>query len=142
MYETACLEGAKELIERNRPLDALWMLERISGNKQADKLLDSYVYRIIGRWKDAQGKEYVFRADGSCCIVGKEGYYGGKGYAIYVGSEPYPQKETYSVVNLRGKNLTLKDKQSGKNIRLTYVGEAEAKANKTAEATPDEATEE
>lgn len=127
MIETACLEGAKELIERNRPLDALPMLERIRENKQAKKLLEGYVYRIIGRWKDAQGVEYIFRADGSCSIVGEEGYFGGKGYGIAVGQEPYPEKETYSVVNLRGKNLTLKNLESGKNIRLTYVGEATEK---------------
>ena len=123
MIETACLEGAKELIERNRPLDALPLLERINKNKQAAKMLEAYVYRIIGRWKDAQGMEYMFRADGSCVIAGEEGYFGGKGYGIAVDKEAYPTKESYSVVNLRGKNLTLKDAQTGKNIRLTYVGE-------------------
>ncbi len=139
MYETACLEGAKELIERGRPLDALPLLERIASNKQADKLLDSYVYRVIGRWKDAQGTEYIFRPDGSCLLAGEEGYFGGKGYAIFVGSEPYPTKEVYSVVSLRGKNLTIKNGQTGKNIRLTYVGEATAKPAETEPATPSEA---
>ncbi len=133
MYETACLSGAQELIDEKRPLDALPLLERIADNKTADKLLDLYVYRIIGRWKDAQGVEYMFRRDGSCVIIGEEGYFGGAGYTISVGSEPYPTEEAYDVVSLRGKNLTLKDRETGRNIRLTYVGEPTEKS----EAAPD-----
>ncbi|MBR5288549.1 MAG: hypothetical protein IKU34_08180 [Clostridia bacterium] len=134
MYETACLSLAQKLIEEAKPLDALPLLERIAGNKQADKLLDGYVYRIIGRWKDAKGAQYMFRPDGSCVIVGEEGYFGGKGYGIAVGSEPYPTKQTYGVVNLRGKNLTLMDEKTQEYIRLTYVGEATAKPQEEAAA--------
>lgn len=131
MYETACLSAARELIEQKRPLDALPMLERIEDSSAAQKLLSSYVYRIIGRWKDAKGAEYMFRRDGSCAILGEEGYFGGEDYAIAVDSEPYPTKATYSVVNLRGKNLTLREETSGNNIRLTYVGEPTEKAQET-----------
>ncbi len=127
MYETACLSWAQKLIEEDKPLEALPLLERIEGNKQADNLLDGYVYRIIGRWKDPKGAEYMFRRDGSCVIVGEEGYFGGKGYGIAVSSEPYPTRQTYGVVNLRGKNLTLRDEATQAYIRLSYVGEATEK---------------
>ena len=96
---------------------------RIRTNKQAAKLLEAYVYRIIGRWKDARGVEYTFRRDGSCCIAGEEGYFGGSGYDIAVGAEKYPTKAVYSVVSLRNKTLTLKNLSAGSTVRLSYVGE-------------------
>ena len=106
-----------------KPLDALPILKRIEGNKTAKKRMEAYVYQLIGRWKDTRGTEYVFREDGSCCIAGKEGYFGGSGYEITVGDEPYPTKGEYSVVSVRGKTVTLRGLQSGRTIRLSYLGE-------------------
>jgi len=124
LYESACAERAQALIEMGRPLDALELLEEIEDvNKAAKKKLEAYVYRIIGRWKDAHGVEYIFRRDGSCSIAGEEGYFGGSGYAIRMGGEPYPTKDVYSVVNLRGQTLTLKKLDTGSTVRLSYVGE-------------------
>ena len=124
MYENACFERAQALIEMGRPLDALPLLEQIASiNKSAKKKLDAYVYRIIGRWKDARGREYIFRRDGSCSIAGEEGYFGGIGYDIAVGAEEYPTKAAYSVVSLRNKTLTLKNLSAGTTVRLSYLGE-------------------
>ena len=124
MYESACLQRAQALIEMNRPLDALPLLEQIQDlSKAAQKRLDAYVYRIIGRWKDARGVEYVFRRDGTCSIAGREGYFGGSGYEITMGSEPYPTKGAYSVVNLKSNTLTLKNLETKSTVRLSYVGE-------------------
>ena len=129
MYITACLERAKALTDMRRPLDALPLLESIREvSETARKRLDAYVYRIIGRWKDSRGVEYVFRRDGSCVIAGEAGYYGGSGYEITFGSEPYPTRAVLSVVSLRGKAMTLRDLETRKNIRLSYVGEAEETA--------------
>ena len=123
MYESACLARAQELTALGKPLDALPILKRIEGNKTAKKRMEAYVYQLIGRWKDTRGTEYVFREDGSCCIAGKEGYFGGSGYEITVGDEPYPTKGEYSVVSVRGKTVTLRGLQSGRTIRLSYLGE-------------------
>ena len=124
MYQSACLQRAQALIEMNRPLDALPLLEQIERlSKTAQKRLDAYVYRIIGRWKDARGVEYVFRRDGTCSIAGREGYFGGSGYEITMGSEPYPTKGAYSVVNLKSNTLTLKNLETKSTVRLSYVGE-------------------
>ena len=125
MYETACLSRAKELIEQKRPLDALPLLERINGSKQADRLLDAYVYRIIGRWKDSKGVEYIFRRDGTCSIAGEELYFGGEDYTITIGKEPYPTEPGYSVISLKNRTLTIRREGEEGNIRLSYVGEAE-----------------
>ena len=127
MYESACLARAQELTALGKPLDALPILKRIEGNKTAKKRMEAYVYQLIGRWKDTRGTEYVFREDGSCCIAGKEGYFGGSGYEITVGDEPYPTKGEYSVVSVRGKTVTLRGLQSGRTIRLSYLGEPTAK---------------
>ena len=123
MYESACLARAQELTALGKPLDALPILKRIEGNKTAKKRMEAYVYQLIGRWKDTRGTEYVFREDGSCCIAGQEGYFGGSGYEITVGDEPYPTKGEYSVVSVRGKTVTLRGLQSGRTIRLSYLGE-------------------
>ena len=124
MYIDACIERAKVLEETGRPLDALPLLEGIEQvSKAAGKRLDAYVYRIIGRWKDSRGVEYVFRRDGTCAIAGEEAYFGGSGYDIFMGDAPYPEKTGFSVVSLKGKTLTLKNRESGKNVRLNYVGE-------------------
>ena len=129
MYIEACLERAKALSDTNRPLDALGLLESIEDvSKTAKKRLEAYVYRIIGRWKDSRGVEYIFRRDGSCAIAGEEKYFGGSSYEIYVGSEPYPTQAAYTIVNLKNKTLTLKNLETGKNMRLNYVGEATEKA--------------
>ncbi len=126
MYEEACMQRAQALIDMRRPLDALELLEQIQSiNKTAKKKLDAYVYRIIGRWKDARGVEYIFRRDGSCTIAGEEGYFGGSGYDLAVGTEKYPTKAAYSVVSLRNKTLTLKKLDTKSTIRLSYVGDAE-----------------
>ena len=123
MYEQACLSRAQELIAQNRPLDALPLLEKIPSSKTAQKLMDAYVYQLIGRWKDTRGTEYIFRRDGSCRIDGREGYFGGKNYEITVGEEPYPTTGEYSVVSVKNKAVTLRGLQSGKTIRLNYLGE-------------------
>lgn len=127
MYESACLARAQELTALGRPLDAYPILKRIEGNKTAKKRLEAYVYQLIGRWKDTRGTEYIFREDGSCRIAGEEGYFGGSGYEITVGSEPYPMEGAYSVVSVRGSTVTLRGLQSGKTIRLSYLGEPTAK---------------
>lgn len=127
LYEEACLGLAQELIGLDRPLEALPILERIPDNKTAKKRLNDYVFRIIGRWKETRGTEFVFRRDGTCRIAGTERYFGGKGYEIDVGDEPYPTTAAYSVVSLRGSTLTIKDRASGKTLRLTYLGLPDAK---------------
>ena len=127
MYEKACMQRAQALVDMRRPLDALELLEQIEAiNKTAKKRLDAYVYRIIGRWKDPRGVEYVFRRDGSCAIAGEEGFFGGSGYDIAVGPEKYPTKAAYSVVSLRNKTLTIKKLDTGSTVRLSYVGEPTA----------------
>lgn len=137
MYESACLQRAQALIEMGRPLDALPLLEQIeSRSKTAQKRLDAYVYRIIGRWKDARGVEYVFRRDGTCSVAGREGYFGGSGYDITIGSEPYPTKGAYSVVNLRGKTLSLKNLETKSTVRLSYVGEPTQQEGETISEEP------
>ena len=126
LYEQACMQRAQALIDMRRPLDALELLEQMEPiNKTAKKKLDAYVYRIIGRWKDARGVEYVFRRDGSCAIAGEECYFGGSGYDLYVGAQKYPTTAAYSVVSLRSKTLTLKNVDTGSTVRLSYVGEPE-----------------
>ncbi len=115
--------GKARSILQEHCIDALPILKRIEGNKTAKKRMEAYVYQLIGRWKDTRGTEYVFREDGSCCIAGKEGYFGGSGYEITVGDEPYPTKGEYSVVSVRGKTVTLRGLQSGRTIRLSYLGE-------------------
>ena len=125
MYIDACLERAKVLAETDRPLDALPLLESIEDvSKTARDRLDAYVYRIIGRWKDSRGVEYIFRRDGTCSIAGEEAYFGGSGYEITMGDAPYPTENAFNVVSLKNKTLTLKNDETKKNIRLNYVGEA------------------
>ena len=131
MYEEACLTRADELIAANRPLDALPVLERIPDNATAKKRLDAYVYQIIGRWKDRNGREFTFRRDGSCTIDGEEMYFGGRNYDLYLGGEPYPTKAAYGIVSLKKGVLTIRSKETGKDTRLTYLGEP-------AEAAPEE----
>ena len=123
MYGDACLARADELIAMGKPLDALPVLERIPESKTAQKRLDAYVYRIIGRWKDTKGREFIFRRDGTCSIDGKELYFGGSGYYIFVGEAPYPSATKYHVVSLKRGALSLRDEETNKNFRLTYLGE-------------------
>ena len=123
LYEDACLGLAQELIGLGRPLEALPYLEKIPENRTAKKRLNDYVYRIIGRWKETRGTEFNFQRDGTCSIAGTERFFGGSGYEVYIGDEPWPRSAAYSVVSLRGTTLTLKDKATGKNLRLTYLGE-------------------
>ncbi|MCI6375511.1 MAG: soluble NSF attachment family protein [Clostridiales bacterium] len=134
LMEQACLSRAKELIAQRRPLDALPVLERIPDSANAQKLLDAYVYQIIGRWKDTRGREYVFRRDGSCSIDGQEGYFSGSDYDIAVGDAPYPTQAAYGVISLKKGVLTLKEVQSGSTLRLTYLGEPTERAQEPQEA--------
>ena len=89
---------------------------------KAAKLLNAYVYQIIGRWKDTRGTEYIFRRDGTCRIAGEERYFGGSNYDISLGDSPYPTSAGYGVVSLRNQTLTLKDRAAGTTLRLTYLG--------------------
>lgn len=136
MYVEACLARADELIAQQRPLDALPFLERIPDNATAQRRLTAYVYQIIGRWKTTSGIEYVFRRDGSCRIDGEELYFGGSGYEIRIGEEPYPTTGVYSVVSLRNGSMTLRSIETGKDIRLSYLGEATEKEDPGDEQEP------
>lgn len=133
MYEQACLNRAQELTGMGRPLDALPVLERIPDNTTAQNRMDAYVYQIIGSWKDTRGRAYIFRRDGSCSIAGEEGYFGGSGYEITIGSEPYPTEGGYSIISVRNNTLTLRDLKTGSTVRLNYVGEAEEKEDAAAQ---------
>lgn len=121
LYVSACLARAQELTDMGRPFDALPFLERVP--ERAERALSAHVYQLIGRWKDSRGTEYVFRRDGSCCVAGEERYYGGKDYDITMGDEPYPTRKAYGFVGLRRNTLTLEESESGKTIRLSYLGE-------------------
>ena len=101
------------------------VLERIAENKTAKKRLDAYVFKIIGRWKDTRGREFVFRRDSTCSIDGKEMYFGGSGYEIFLGDQPYPKQRAYLVVSLKKDVFTLHDEETDKDFRLTYLGEPE-----------------
>lgn len=126
MYIDACLSRATELIETDRPLDALPFLERIEDvSKSARSKLDINVYKLIGRWKNAQGVEYVFRRDGTCAIDGSEQYFGGSGYDVFLGDAPYPTKKAFEVVSVKKETITLRIEETGKTFRLTYIGEVE-----------------
>ena len=126
MYLEACLMRSEALIEQGRPLDALPVLERIAENKTAKKRLDAYVYKLIGRWKDTKGTEYVFRRDGTCSINGEEMYYGGSGYGIFLSDAPYPTQRAYLILSLKKGVFTLHDEKTDKDFRLTYLGEPES----------------
>ena len=141
MYVEACIARADELLAQNKPFEALPVLERIENEEAAQSRLDAYVYQVVGRWKDRNGKEYIFRRDGTCSIGGTEMYYGGKNYQLFVGAEPYPTKGTYNVVSLRNDTLTLHEYETDQDIRLTYLGEPDSKpAGEDADAeTGDEA---
>ena len=73
-------------------------------------------------------------------------YFGGSGYDIALGVEPYPKKAAYSVVSLRNKTLTIKKLDTKSTVRLSYVGEATEKGesaqtevlNAEADASPKE----
>ena len=123
LYEQACLARAQELIAMDRPLDALPFLRRIEGNKTASNLMDAYVYRIIGRWKDARGTQYVFREDGTCTIADRNAYFGGRNYEIFVGDAPYPTSGGYVVVSIKKNTATLREAGTESTVRLTYLGE-------------------
>ncbi|MBQ9008824.1 MAG: hypothetical protein IJ088_05775 [Clostridia bacterium] len=152
MVEEACLGRAEELQAMGRPLEALPYYERIPNNRTAKKRLTDYVYRVIGRWKSRSGMELTFRRDGTCTLDGRNAYYGGSGYELFIGDEPYPTRRGYQVINLRGDTLTLRDIDADKTFRVTYVGEplpaeetgdapeAEPEATKT--PTPGEAAKE
>ncbi|MFR8976815.1 MAG: hypothetical protein ACLVJB_02880 [Christensenellales bacterium] len=118
------LMRAQELTALGRPLDALPILRRI-GIARRRKAAEAYVYQIISRWKDTRGRNTS--SAGGEPIAGEEGYFGGSGYEITVGGEPYPTTGAYSVVSVRGSTVTLRGLQSGKTIRLSYLGEATAK---------------
>lgn len=139
LYEQACLARAQELIDMRRPLDALPFLRRIEAdNSTAQELLEAYVYRIIGRWRDSAGTEYVFREDGTCTIGGEDGYFSGHDYQINVGETPYPTSGGYSLVRLRNGVATLRDARTEATVRLTYLGEPTPPEHQS-ESTPGEA---
>lgn len=123
LYADACLARADALIAQRRPLDALPVLERIADEPQAQERLEANVYKLVGTWETAAGARYVFRRDGTCDLNGREAYYGGSGYDIFAGDEPYPTKSAYGFVSLRGKTLTLRDRETDALLRLSYVGE-------------------
>jgi len=139
MVEQACLGRAEELQGMGRPLDALPYYERIRDNKTAKTRLSDYVYRVIGRWKSRSGMEMTFRRDGTCTIDGKNAYYGGSGYELFIGDEPYPTRRRYHVVNLRGTTLTLRDIDADNTFRVTYVGEPLPAGESEPDAAPDPA---
>ena len=123
LYIRACLLRADELIEQNRPLDALPILESIADKPEAQARLSANVYLVVGTWETLAGARYVFRRDGSCSLDGREAYFSGKDYDILIGDEPRPTKAGYRFVRMSGGTLTLRDAQTDALLRLKYVGE-------------------
>ncbi len=123
LYAQACSRRSEELIAQNRMFEALPILQQIPDDRTAQGHLNAFVYRIIGRWTDSDGRQYEFRSDGSCNIDGEEAYFSGDGREIMVGSEPNPTQQRYHVESLNDDTLTLEDGESGGRLRLRYQGE-------------------
>ncbi len=124
IYRQAHLSYARQLIGAGNPLAAYPYLKKISSNKDAERLLDQYVFKILGSWATSDGLKAEFRADGTCAIDGKELYFNVDGYALMIGETPKPLTRTHSIVSLDTKQLTIQRNDNNNVIKYARTGDA------------------
>lgn len=124
LYEAANYQYAKKLIEAGSRLEAMPYLQAADGYKDSAKLLDGFVYLIVGSWTREGTEDAVeFRADGTCTFDGGEYYFDVNGYALMIGTSPHPTEKTHAIVSMDAARMTLKREEGGETVRYTRAQE-------------------
>lgn len=126
LFYDASLKVARQLIEADRALEAYSYLIDCNGYKNSATLLDKNIFKILGTWETASGVQYAFYLNGTCRIAGDEMYFNMPGtYGIETGDDADELTRTHSFVSGDKKNITLREDDTQKVIRLTRVRQAE-----------------
>ena len=130
-YQEACYQLANELWDGKKYFEAYAYYTRIPDYKDVtSKKLNRVTYFLIGTWEGSRGEKMEFRADGTCNIDGKEGYYFAPNkYSLQVGDREESRKAAYEISTAptrTGSKMTLRRNDSRVYYYMTRVtGEAD-----------------
>ena len=127
MQQEANYQQANKLYAAGKPYEALAYYARVQDYKDVQQRMDRTCYRILGTWRTTDGREYVFRPDGTCTLNGEKLCFRADIYALYTGATADTLKQTHSVSSVDASSMTLRDtrEEQTKTIRLTKVADAE-----------------
>lgn len=127
-YQEACYQLANQLFKDKKYYEAYAYYIRIPDYKDTStKCLNRVCYFIIGKWESSKGVIMEFRADGTCNIDGKEGYYYAPNkYSLHIGDREESRKMAYEITTAptaNGKKMTLKKQGTNNYFYMTRVNE-------------------
>ncbi|MBE5802130.1 MAG: hypothetical protein E7319_07565 [Clostridiales bacterium] len=127
LYQEACLTHADELYRTDRRYEALPFYLAVADAPAAQEKLSRRAYLILGTWESNSGRTAIFRADGTCNLMGKEGYFKVDNFSLLTGEEPDELTVTHRINSMTSKGMSIEELR-GKtevNYKLDKVAEAE-----------------
>ncbi len=123
LYNQACYAYANLLYGEGKPFEALPYYQRVPGYRDvAESKLTRRIYLVLGTWESATGKQAVFRADGTCNLMGQELYYDVDAYALLTGDSPERLSLTHKISSITQTRMTLRGSEQGSTVyKFTHI---------------------
>ncbi len=95
----------------------------------ADKL-ERRPYLILGEWLSSTGRTAVFRADGTCDLMGEALMFRVSNFSVYTGQNEEDMTITHKLSAITQNGMTLRDIRDGQNVvyKFERVGEWDLEA--------------
>ncbi len=126
IFCVSAYRAAEALYSARRPYEALYYYRLIPDYRDVStKKLTRTCYAILGRWTSDKDEVMDFRDDGTCTVLGEEYRFYATQYAVYLGTDPDPDRMEY-VFNIFRRTetaMTLKHMRTDVYYRLTRAGE-------------------
>lgn len=126
LYREACYRYAEQLYDAGAPYQAL-PYYRSAGDYRdaATKKLERRAYLILGEWTSTTGKTAVFRADGTCDLLGETLHFRVSGFSLYTGASAAEMTVTHKLSAIDKESMSLRDIRNGQDVvyKFERVGE-------------------
>ena len=129
-YYESNVRIARDLITKDRALEAYPYLLAAKPYAKAKEMLKKNIYTILGTWEITTGERvgvrYAFYLNGTCSIAGEEYLFNMPGaYPIMIGKTENDMTRMFSFSGGSENSIRLRDESTGKTISLTRVKQAE-----------------
>lgn len=126
IYNEACYQYAERLYQESKPYEALPYYQRVGDYRDTpESKLERRAYLILGEWTSTTGKTAVFRADGTCDLMGETLHFYVSNFSLYTGVTEDDMTITHKLSSIDKTSMSLRDIRDGQDVvyKFSRVGE-------------------